>query len=123
MIKAHVIFMLSIILSALSMNAQELPLTNEAARLCQEKQFDKALSKIKEAKETKLEGDNPYLWYVDGFIHKEMYKQNESGNRSSIQREMAVESFIKSLEMDKQNQHAAMTKLSLKFQDVSLKFW
>ncbi len=100
---------------ALGMSAQQLPLTNEAARLCQEKQYDAALNKITEARKISDEAASPYLWYVDGFIHKEIYKQNEMGNRNSPQREMAIESFMNSLEMDKLNQHSAMTKLSLKF--------
>ena len=95
--------------------AQQLPLTNEAAKLCQEKQFEAALKKIDEAKVDEIEKDNPYTWYVDGFIHKEIYKAREMNVRNSRERELASESFLKSLSLDKQNQHAAMTRLSLKF--------
>lgn len=115
MIKAPILFLLSFVLVAFTMNGQELPLTNAAAILCQDKQYDAALAKIEEAKLSKIESGFPYMWYVDGFIHKEIYKLNESGNRTSTQREMAVESFLKALELDKRNEQTAMTKLSLKF--------
>lgn len=95
--------------------AQIMPFTNEAAKLCQEKQFKAALLKINEAKSDPVEATDPYMWYVDGFIHKEIYKADESGNRNSTHRELAVESFLKSLELDVTNQNASMTKLSLKF--------
>lgn len=98
-----------------NVSAQQLPLTNEAAKLCQEKQFDAALKKIDEAKADAAENQNPYMWYVDGFIHKEIYKSKEMNIRNSHEREVAAESFLKSLNLDKQNQHSAMTKLSLKF--------
>lgn len=95
--------------------AQQLSLTNDAAKLCQDKQFDAALTKIGEARLDANENTNPYMWYVDGFIHKEIYKAKEMNLRNSREREMAAESFLKSLQLDKQNQHSAMTKLSLKF--------
>ena len=115
MIKSLAISIFSLQIFVLQLNAQQLPLTNEAARLCQEKNYDAALNKITEARKITDEASSPYFWYVDGFIHKEMFKQNEMGNRTSPQRELAIESFMKSLEMDKLNQHVAMTKLSLKF--------
>jgi len=95
--------------------AQIMPLTNEAAKLCQEKQYRPALEKISEAKLSAEESADPYMWYVDGFIHKEIYKQEEMGNRNSSHRELAGESFLKSLEMDVHGTNTAMTKLSLKF--------
>lgn len=115
MIKSLAISIFCLLIFALQLNAQQLPLTNEAARLCQEKNYDAALNKITEARKISDEAASPYFWYVDGFIHKEIFKLNEMGNRTSPQREMAIESFMKSLEMDKLNQHTAMTKLSLKF--------
>lgn len=95
--------------------AQIMPLTNEAARLCQSKQFDDALLKIEEAKNDPQEINDSYMWYVDGFIHKEIYKIHEAGIRDSKHRELAVESFLKSLELDETKQNSSMTRLSLKF--------
>lgn len=94
--------------------AQELPLTNEAAQYCQEKNFEKAKEKINEATNSN-EAQHPYTWYVKGFIFKEIYKQNESHNRNSINREHAVEYFLKALEMDKKHEHSEMTKAGLKY--------
>jgi hypothetical protein len=101
--------------ASLMVKAQGQPLTNEAAKLCQEKQFDLAVQKIEEAKASPVESLDSYTWYVDGFIQKEIYKQNDIGVRNSKHREMAAESLLKALELDKKNQHSAMIKLSLKF--------
>lgn len=115
MIKSYMLLLVSMLSWVISLVAQQLPVTNEAARLCQEKQYDAALEKIAEAKLVVEELENPYLWYVDGFIHKEIFKQNEIGDRNSQHREISADCFLLSLEKDRTNQHSAMTKLSLKF--------
>jgi hypothetical protein len=92
-----------------------MPITNEAAKLCQDKQFEAALLRIRDAKNDPLEANDPYMWYVDGFIHKEMFKLYDSGIIMSQHRESAVESLLKSLELDKMNQNTSMTRLSLKY--------
>jgi len=94
--------------------AQELPLTNKAAQLCQDKNLDAAVEKINEAIKS-VEANQPYAWYVKGFIYKEVYKQNELNNRNSKNREVAVESFLKALEMDKKREHSEMTKAGIKY--------
>ncbi len=95
-------------------SAQELPLTSEAARYCQEKKYDLAKEKINEAMETG-EARYPYSWYVKGFIAKEIYKNQELNNRHSKNREEALNGFYKCMEMDKKNEFTEMSKAGIKY--------
>lgn len=106
------IFLMSIV--HLRISAQSLPLTTEAARLCQDLKFDQAEEKINEAMETS-EATYPYTWYVEGFIAKEIYKNRDVGNRQSVFREKALESFSKCLAMDKKNEFSEMCKAGIKY--------
>jgi len=113
--RSFIITILLACIACLTGLAQNPPLANEAAKLCQDKQYDAAKKKIAMAVQSPVESGDPFTWYVNGFIYKEYYKQYESGNRNSPSRETAVESFMKSLSLDKTNQHTAMTKTGLKF--------
>jgi len=94
--------------------AQELPLTNEAANLCQNKNFDEAKKKIIEAMDSD-ESKHPYSWYVKGFVAKEIYKQRESNLRNSKNREDALASFTKCIEMDRKGEYSEMSKAGIKY--------
>jgi hypothetical protein len=94
--------------------AQDLPLTNEAARYCQEKNYDLAQTKINAALESG-EARHAYTWYVHGFIQKEIYKERESTNRKSKHRELALESFLKCLDRDKKAEYSEMCKAGIKY--------
>jgi len=94
--------------------AQDLPLTNEAARYCQEKNYDLAQTKINAALESG-EARYAYTWYVHGFILKEIYKDKESSNRKSKYRELAIESFNKCMELDKKGEYSEMCKAGIKY--------
>lgn len=54
-------------------------------------------------------------WYIKGFIYKELYKQRESENITSSARKIAVESFNKALELDKEKQQKESIVQNLKF--------
>ncbi len=87
-----------------------------AAKLCQEKNFDLAKSEIELALLQKDEALEAYTWYTRGFIYKEIYKHVESENRQSNSREIAVESFLKArmlnLEKSESNNDAALRYLA-----------
>lgn len=95
--------------------AQDLPLTNEAAKLCQEKNFEAAKNKITEALSNKDEAADAYSWYVAGFIYKECYKNLETGKRESPYRVLAAEHFEKSLELDKPKNHVVNIRIGMKY--------
>jgi tetratricopeptide (TPR) repeat protein len=95
--------------------AQDLVLTNEAARLCQEKKYDDARSKINEAMQSEMELNHPFTWYVQGFIYKEIYKEKESLQRDSEARTKAVESLCKSIELDHKKEYSKMSRAALQY--------
>lgn len=100
---------------SIAIYAQNLPLTNEAAKLCQEKNLEAAKTKITEALSTAEESEDAYSWYVAGFIYKECYKSLETGKRESPYRILAAEHFEKSLELDKPKNHIVNIRIGLKF--------
>jgi len=68
----------------------------QAAQYCQEAQYDKALEAIDKAIASDVEKNALYTWYVKGFVHKEIYKNKEATKHNSLQRELAVQAFLKS---------------------------
>ncbi len=89
----------------------------QAARYCQAGDFERALNAIDKALQSEIEKDFLYTWYVKGFIHKEIYKHNESTDINSINRELAVEAFLKSKQIageqaDVYNNNAALKHLA-----------
>jgi hypothetical protein len=104
-----------ILIWATSIQAQDLLLTNEAAKLCQEKNYDGAKSKINEAMQNEVEINHPFTWYVQGFIYKEIYKERESTQRDSPARIKAVESLCKSIELDSKKEYTKMSRAALQY--------
>jgi tetratricopeptide (TPR) repeat protein len=94
--------------------AQNNLLSNEAAKLCQNKQLDAAKSKIATALASD-EKTEAYTWYVAGFIYKECYKEFESKKRNSEYRVQAVEYFLKALDIDKKHEHSSNIKTGVKY--------
>jgi Tfp pilus assembly protein PilF len=72
-----------------------------AARYCQEKQLDLAISEINLALQDPEESVDYFTWYTRGFIYKEIYKIEGKQNRYSQSREMAIESFLRALKLQK----------------------
>jgi len=95
--------------------AQQLPITNEAARLCQQLKLDAALEKSTQSLNDKSESGDAYAWYVNGFVLKEIYKQREYGLRNSLLRSAAMNSFATSMEKKNAQQHLSMTQLAIKY--------
>jgi len=70
-----------------------------AAQYCQEGLYEKAEQSIALALASDDEKDALYTWYVNGFIHKEIYKVRESNKLHSKHRDLAVEAFLKSKDL------------------------
>ncbi|MFN5622146.1 MAG: hypothetical protein ACK478_12660 [Flavobacteriales bacterium] len=99
----------------LGMAAQGMPLTNEAAKLCQQKSYAAALKKADEAIHSDAESRDAYTWYVHGFVHKEIFKEEELGNRQSTHRRQAEESLLRAMKCENATRHEDMIKLALKY--------
>jgi tetratricopeptide (TPR) repeat protein len=100
-------------------SGQDLPLTNEAAKECQAKNFEAAKAKIEAALQSPAEKDHAYTQYVKGFIYKEIYKANEQSIRNSPSRDIAVTALEASLALDHNGEYSHMTKSALKYLAVS----
>lgn len=95
-----------------------------AAQLCQSKKFDEARAEVDLAIYTELESNDPYTWYIRGYIYKELYKLEGKTELSTNLRETAVMSLLKSHELSPvadQNNDAALSYLaSTYFRDALL---
>jgi tetratricopeptide (TPR) repeat protein len=109
------LFILAIAQSATILGlGQAVPITEQAVQLCEQEEWTGAKQKIAEALLT-AESKTAFCWYVDGYIHKELYKLHETGLQNSTLRTRAVESFMKAIDLDMHNEHSKMAKLGLKY--------
>jgi tetratricopeptide (TPR) repeat protein len=86
-----------------------------AARYCQEKQFDLAISEINHALEDPIESQEYFTWYTRGFIYKEIFKIEGAQNRQSQNREIAIQSFLQALKIQKDNSSIGSNNSALQF--------
>ena len=112
---SYILTFLMVCCGSLFVSAQQIPLANQAAKLCQQKNYEEAKSKIEAAISSDQESTNPYTWYVKGFIYKEMYKEFEASDKRSKNRDTAVDAFVRTIELDKKGEHTSMTKIGLKY--------
>ncbi len=113
------LFAITVCVAGIAQNAV-LPLTGEAARKYQEKDYLAA----KELIEKSIQGDgaeDAYTWQVKGHIYKELYKENEKFDMNSKSREIAVESFFKCIEFDEENKYLEWNGTSLRF--IASTYW
>jgi tetratricopeptide (TPR) repeat protein len=59
--------------------------------------------------------NDPYAWYVKGFIYKELYKKNEKNNPLSPLRNQAIAALKKSMELDTKGEYVNENKQTLKY--------
>ncbi len=95
--------------------AQTPAIAAEAVELCQAKKYAEALASIEKGIADPQAGQHPFTWYVKGFIHKEIYKNQETKQRQSSQRELAVECFEKALALDARREYVAQTHVAMKY--------
>ena len=94
--------------------SQVLPLTGDAARKYQEKDYLAAKKLIEQS----VKGDgaqDAYTWQVKGHIYKELYKENEKFDMDSKSRAIAVESFFKCITYDEEDKYLEWNGTSLRF--------
>ncbi len=108
--------MVLLLLISTRLVAQEtLPITNKAVQQCQENNLAGAEATILEAMLSSDEAEHPYAWFVKGYIYKEIYKQVENKAPNSENRELAVESILYSIDLDKQKTYWDNNKSALEF--------
>ncbi len=81
----------------------------------QKENFSDAKSAIDDAVKDNTYSLDSYTWYVRGFIYKEFYKSTQKSNPLSDLREESLNSFKKSITLDKENEHKEDNEQNLKY--------
>jgi len=113
--KAKAIYILALLAMLSTSIEAQLTLTNNAARQCQEKDYVLALETIDRALQAEDEQNQAFTWYVSGYIHKEIFKEQESSVRTSPHRTTAVAHLEKALILDGSGEYSEMTRSALKY--------
>lgn len=120
----RVVYILVLILAITNVNAQSnvyCRYDDMALKAYQDKEFDKARLLLDTAINNCEEvAKDPYTYHVQGFICKDIFKSEQSEDVNSEARECAVNSFIKSLDLDsagtyRQNNLAALKALATSY--------
>ena len=77
--------------------------------------LDSAKYYIEVSIEDEIAKNDFQTWYIRGFIYKELYKQKEVDNINSPARKIAVESFNRAIELDKEKAQYESSVQNLKF--------
>lgn len=97
----------------------DMPLASQAASLCESRDFEQARIMAEKAIADPDEKRIAYTWYVAGFVYKEIYKNNEAGQRNSASRKTAVQYLKNALSLDKAGDQSQNIKSALRYLAVS----
>ncbi len=113
----NISFCLLLFILAKQVSFAQTDLVQKASELYQAKKLDSAKVLINEAIQNPETAKDFQAWMVRGFIYKDLYKANESKNPASPLRESSAESFVQSLQLDKDNKNPQKASLiqSLKY--------
>ncbi len=89
--------------------------TLDAYRAYQQKDFSKAVELIDVAVQTSAGKDDPMSWHIRGFVYKDIFNEIDEKDRFSTNRDIAVESFLRSLDLDKKNEYKENNLKSLRY--------
>jgi hypothetical protein len=90
-------------------------LADRALNAYQENDYKTAMTLIDSAILIPAEAGSAYVWHLRGFIYKDYYKQIEKEDRLSTARPTAVESFLKSRELDASEEFLSLNNNNLKY--------
>jgi len=111
----HIAFLLLIAFGAQAQN----DLVTSAAKQCEAGELSEARGTIEEALRNPAVAKDPYAWFVKGYIFKEIYKQRDNRDKYSENREIAVASIKRSVELDKNGKYEDLIGRAAKFLAVS----
>lgn len=86
-----------------------------------EKNYDLARIDIDQAVSMRKGEERSLAWHIRGFIYKDIYLQQEKGNKQSEARNEAVKSFERSLLFDSAGEYTEMNHKALKA--IAISFW
>ena len=97
---------------------QGLPLTRQAAHECNSGQVDQALLTIEKAL-VNGEDTHPFAWYVKGYIHKQLFVDQDKKAVDSPNRELAISAIHTSLDLDSSGEHLENNQNALRFLSIT----
>src|SRR5690554_385528 len=89
--------------------------TLDAYRAYQQKDYSKAVKLIDAAVQNATGKDDPMSWHIRGFIYKDIFNETDQKDRFSANRDISVEAFLRSLELDKKNEYRENNLKSLRY--------
>lgn len=89
--------------------------TLDAYRAYQQKDYSKAVKLIDAAVQNATGKDDPMSWHIRGFVYKDIFNEIDQKDRFSVNRDTAVEAFLRSLELDKKNEYRENNLKSLRY--------
>lgn len=111
----HIAFLL---LFAFGAQAQT-DLVKTAAQQCEAGELSDARETIEDALRNPAVAKDPYAWFVKGYIFKELYKQRDNRDKYSENREIAVASINRAVELDKSGKYDDLIGKAAKYLAVS----
>jgi len=90
-------------------------LTIQAYNAYQGQNLTEAKSLIDQSSESVSGKSDPMTWHIKGFIYKDIYNKDDQRNRKSTHREVAIESFTRSLNLDKKGEYLENNRKSLQY--------
>lgn len=108
----HILMFLLIGFSSIAQT--ELPMTRKAARFALAGDLAAART-ISDQAVKSSEGIDAYAWFTHGYIYKEIFKKIENESINSDNRETAINSILKSRELDTKGQYSSDIKKALEY--------
>lgn len=91
------------------------PNSQQALELYQNNQLKEAMEKIDQAIADPAESSDAFVWHLRGYIYKDFFKTIEKESRNSLNREVAIESYMKSSELDTAKEYEKNNFINLRY--------
>lgn len=88
---------------------------NRAISYQQAGDLDKAKASIDSAVTNPITANDPYAWYVKGYVYKSIYSKKEAGKRKLDVRKEAMAAFLKSKEIDIKGENNVDNNKNIKY--------
>jgi len=120
MIRIQHIVILALLLFPLSVVSQSLDESIEKAYAFQTAgDHEEAASIIDRTVKSSKGSKSDLAWHIRGFVHKDLFLENRGTEKGAEHREVAIESFRKSIELDDKEKFYEQNERALKFLAVS----
>lgn len=115
----HIVFLLALLFPVFGLSQSLEEYIEKAYTFQTAGNHEEAAKIIDEAVQTSKGSKSEIAWHIRGFVHKDLFLDNRGTDKGSGHREEAIESFRKSMELDKENKLDEQNRRALKFLAVS----